>query len=158
MGNKAEDLARLIQEGLASEDEKGVVLRAIHIGLGSSLATQVMALGKLIDKEMTMYQRLQERYEELLEEKMTSIAEPMTLMAAGREADRLYQRIYHSLDLARQIVQGKNLFPQDTISQSDRKVLQVIASIKTEEERKRFFTMLDHYMNIDNVEFEEIQS
>ena len=67
-------------------------------------------------------------------------------------------RIYRSLDLARQIVQGKSLFPQDTYSVNDRKVLMVLSSVKSPEQRKRFYAAIDHYMSLEGfVEYEDAQ-
>lgn len=157
MERSAEELAKLIQEGLATEDDRGLVLRAIQVGLGSTLATQVTALGKLIDREIALFNRFEQRYEELVEEELQK--PDIKLQQIGNEADRLYQRIYKSLDLARQIVQGKCLFPQDTYSANDRKVLLVLSSIKNNEQRKRFYAAIDHFMSLEGfTEYEEVET
>ena len=66
------------------------------------------------------------------------------------ERKDLERRITALLNLERQIVQGKNLFPEDTISEDDRKVLRLLSSIKTPVEREKFMRSLEDYFTEKN--------
>lgn len=66
------------------------------------------------------------------------------------ERDALEKRMHAILNLERQIVQGKNIFPEDSLSEDDRKILRLMASVKTPEERKKFFKAIDNYFQNSN--------
>lgn len=149
---QAENLANLIMSGQASEKDKGLVLRTIQIGMASSMVAQLNSMHAVTAKAMSLYNRLDEEFmrqtEELLE------AGTLTREELRLERNSIESRIMAILNLERQIVQGKNIFPEDSLSEEDRKVLRLMSSIKTPEEKAKFFKALDNFFQEKN-SFEE---
>lgn len=138
---QAESLARLLLSGQASEQDKGIALRTIQIGMASGVVAQVVRLHNRMADAMTLYEELDKAYLDNIQEVIE--AGLMTPDEIKHTQTRLYNRILEVLDLERRLLQGKSLFPADTISDEDRKVLRLLGSLQDGEERRRFFKMID---------------
>lgn len=148
-------LADLILSGRASEQEKGLALRAIQVGMASNMVAQINALHSTAFRALDLYRELDEAYLDTIREQLQ--AGSLTKDEIRLERNALEQRMTTILNLERQIVQGKSLFPMDAISEDDRKVLRLMASVKTPEERKKFFKAIDDYFQSSN-SFDDAQA
>lgn len=146
--HSVEALARLIMSGRASEQEKGLVLRTIQVGMATNMVAGLNELHSNVAKAMNLYQALDSEYNRQLREQLEQGA--LTKEEIRIERDALEKRVHAILNLERQIVQGKNIFPEDSLSEDDRKILRLMASVKTPEERKKFFKAIDEYFQNTN--------
>lgn len=146
--HSVEALARLITSGRASEQEKGLVLRTIQVGMATNMVAGLNELHSNVAQAMNLYQALDSEYNRQLREQLEQGA--LTKEEIRIERDTLEKRVHAILNLERQIVQGKNIFPEDSLSEDDRKILRLMASVKTPEERKKFFKAIDEYFQNTN--------
>lgn len=146
--HSVEALARLIMSGRASEQEKGLVLRTIQVGMATNMVAGLNELHSNVVQAMNLYQALDSEYNRQLREQLEQGA--LTKEEIRIERDALEKRVHAILNLERQIVQGKNIFPEDSLSEDDRKILRLMASVKTPEERKKFFKAIDEYFQNTN--------
>lgn len=144
----ARTLAEMILNGSASEEERGVFLRTVQTAMGAGLMAQVQRLHSIMTCGMDVYQMLDSRYLEKLQEDLDQ--DVLTAEDIAHERNGIERRLFNLMHLERQIMQGKSLFPEDTLSNDDRKVLRVLSTIKTEEDRSRFFDMLDSFLAGNN--------
>lgn len=146
--HSVEALAHLIMSGRASEQEKGLVLRTIQVGMATNMVAGLNELHSNVAQAMNLYQALDLEYNRQLREQLEQGA--LTKEEIRIERDALEKRVHAILNLERQIVQGKNIFPEDSLSEDDRKILRLMASVKTPEERKKFFKAIDEYFQNTN--------
>lgn len=147
----ANQLAQLIVAGQASEADKGLVLRTLQIGMASHFAAQIGKMHAVITSGLGVYAQLEEKYQEQLAEQLEV---GMSLEEIREERNSMEERMLTMLEIERKVVQGKALFPEDTLSDDDRKVLRILSSIKSEDDRSRFFAAIDSFMQNKN-SFEE---
>lgn len=147
----ASQLAQLIVSGQASEADKGLVLRTLQIGMASHFAAQIGQMHSVITSGMQLYKDLEVKYQEQLAEQLEV---GMSLEEIRDERNAMEERILTMLEIERKVIQGKSLFPEDTLSEDDRKVLRILSSIKSEDDRTRFFAAIDAFLQNKN-SFEE---
>lgn len=143
-----EELSALVMSGQSSEQERGMFLRAIQVGMSSNLVSQLNALHGIMSKAMSLYSALDEQFLNMLQEELNEGV--LTKDEIRLERNALENRIKSVLTLERQVLQGKSLFPEDALSEDDKKVLRILGTIKTKEERDRFFKAIDMYFKGDN--------
>lgn len=143
-----EELSALVMSGQSSEQERGMFLRAIQVGMSSNLVSQLNALHGVVSKAMSLYAALDEQFLNMLQEELNEGV--LTKDEIRLERNALENRIKSVLTLERQVLQGKPLFPEDSLSEDDKKVLRILGTIKTKEERDRFFKAIDMYFKGDN--------
>lgn len=143
-----EELSALVLSGQSSEQERGMFLRAIQVGMSSNLVSQLNALHSVMAKATEIYSTLDEQYLNILQEEIKENV--LTKEEIRIERNALENRIMSILTLERQVLQGKSLFPEDTLSEDDKKVLRILGTIKTKEEREKFFKAIDAYFKGDN--------
>lgn len=143
-----EELSALVLSGQSSEQERGMFLRAIQVGMSSNLVSQLNALHSVMAKATEIYSTLDEQYLNILQEEIKENV--LTKEEIRIERNALENRIMAILTLERQVLQGKSLFPEDTLSEDDKKVLRILGTIKTKEEREKFFKAIDAYFKGDN--------
>lgn len=144
----ARQLAELILNGSASEQERGVFLQTIQTAMGAGLLSQMQRMHSIMMQGMDMYKKLDSEYLKHLDEDLASGALAPDEIALER--DGLEKRMLTLLELERKVMQGKSLFPEDTLSSDDRKVLRILNTIKTPEDRDRFFNLLDSFLTGNN--------
>lgn len=143
-----EELSALVLSGQSSEQERGMFLRAVQVGMSSNLVSQLNALHSVMAKATEIYSTLDEQYLNILQEEIKENV--LTKEEIRIERNALENRIISTLTLERQVLQGKSLFPEDTLSEDDKKVLRILGTIKTKEEREKFFKAIDAYFKGDN--------
>lgn len=143
-----EELSALVLSGQSSEQERGMFLRAVQVGMSSNLVSQLNALHSVMAKATEIYSTLDEQYLNILQEEIKENV--LTKEEIRIERNALENRIMAILTLERQVLQGKSLFPEDTLSEDDKKVLRILGTIKTKEEREKFFKAIDAYFKGDN--------
>lgn len=143
-----EELSALVLSGQSLEQERGMFLRAVQVGMSSNLVSQLNTLHSVMAKAIEIYSTLDEQYLNILQEEIKENV--LTKEEIRIERNALENRIMAILTLERQVLQGKSLFPEDTLSEDDKKVLRILGTIKTKEEREKFFKAIDAYFKGDN--------
>ena len=144
----ADNLVSLILSGQASEQEKGMLLRSIQVAMSANLVGQLNQMHSIVAKAMDLYKDLDSAYLDKVRELLESDALVKDEIRAER--DSLEKRMMAVLNMERQIIQGKSLFPQDSLSEDEQKVLRLLASVKTPDEKKKFFKAIDKFFQDSN--------
>ena len=144
----ADHLAALILSGQASEQEKGMLLRNIQVAMSANLVGQLNQMHSIVAQAMELYKDLDSAYLTKVRELLESDALVKDEIRAER--DSLEKRMMAVLNMERQIIQGKNLFPQDSLSEDEQKVLRLLASVKTPDEKQKFFKAIDKFFQDSN--------
>lgn len=144
----ADNLVALILSGQASEQEKGMLLRNIQVAMSANLVGQLNQMHSVVAQAMELYKDLDSAYLTKVRELLESDALVKDEIRAER--DSLEKRMMSVLNMERQIIQGKNLFPQDSLSEDEQKVLRLLASVKTPDEKQKFFKAIDKFFQDSN--------
>lgn len=144
----ADNLVALILSGQASEQEKGMLLRNIQVAMSANLVGQLNQMHSVVAQAMELYKDLDSAYLTKVRELLESDALVKDEIRAER--DSLEKRMMAVLNMERQIIQGKNLFPQDSLSEDEQKVLRLLASVKTPDEKQKFFKAIDKFFQDSN--------
>lgn len=144
----ADRLVALILSGQASEQEKGMLLRNIQVAMSANLVGQLSQMHSVVTQAMELYKDLDSAYLTQVRELLESGALVKDEIRAER--DSLEKRMMSVLNMERQIIQGKNLFPQDSLSEDEQKVLRLLASVKTPDEKQKFFKAIDKFFQDSN--------
>lgn len=144
----ADHLVALILSGQASEQEKGMLLRNIQVAMSANLVGQLNQMHSVVAQAMELYKDLDSAYLTKVRELLESDALVKDEIRAER--DSLEKRMMAVLNMERQIIQGKNLFPQDSLSEDEQKVLRLLASVKTPDEKQKFFKAIDKFFQDSN--------
>lgn len=144
----ADNLVSLILSGQASEQEKGMLLRNIQVAMSANLVGHLNQMHSVVSKAMELYKDLDSAYLDKVRELLESDALVKDEIRAER--DSLEKRMMAVLNMERQIIQGKSLFPQDSLSEDEQKVLRLLASVKTPDEKTKFFKAIDKFFQDSN--------
>ena len=132
-------LQSLVQIGFKSEAEQGVALRAVQMGLATEMCQSVHAVHSQVSRASRILQRANDRYVELLEAEIETMPSDML----GDVIAGLEGRMLRSAEAMRKIVQGRSIFPEDTLSDTDRQVLRLLGSLRTTEEKEEFIRVIE---------------
>lgn len=133
-------LSRLVQLGLESENEMGMVLRAVKLGVSSSLCSIVSEMHSMSTSSMNIMRQLKDRYDMLLEEELPM----MSREECFEEFDKLSGQVMEIAKLEQRIAQGsQDLYPEDTFSAEDRKLLRLFSSLGSSEDKAEVMRILE---------------
>lgn len=133
-------LSRLVQLGLESENKMGMVLRAVKLGVSSSLCSVVSEMHSMTTASLSLMHTLRDRYAALLAEELPT----MNREECYQEYSRLSDDLMELAKLEQRIAQGsQDLYPEDTFSAEDRKVLRLFSSLGSPEDKARVLKVLE---------------
>lgn len=133
-------LSRLVQLGLESENEMGMVLRAVKLGVSSSLCSIVSEMHSMSTSSMSIMRQLKDRYDTLLAEELPM----MSREECFEEFDKLSGQVMEIAKLEQRIAQGsQDLYPEDTFSAEDRKLLRLFSSLGSSEDKAEVMRILE---------------
>ena len=96
-----------------------------------------------------MAHSIRDRYFEVSEEDLSSRTDTKELLDEYREILGAQLSIIES---QRKIVQGKSLFPEETLSDDEKMVVRLFKSFSTEQEKKKFMNLVKETMKEDTVQ------
>lgn len=134
--SEIEDLVAL---GQKSENEMGLVLRSVQIGLATSFCSTLSAQHAQMQESLGVLAKMNEKINADLAETLPSM--DVTDVLELRET--MEKSIYRQMEMERKIVQGRGLFPDDSLSDEDRKVLRLMATLQSPEDKARFMRMVE---------------
>lgn len=125
--NKAyyDKLVESVMTGVATEQEQGILLRGLQVGISANLCDNLSVLGRNVKDLSNLAIRLQQKYMQ----KVTENEDDMDLTQLRTEFMALTDMTIKALELQRRVLQGKSLFPDDTMSDADRKLLYILNSL-----------------------------
>ena len=131
--NISNNLSVLVDIGMRTEQEQSAALRAIQLGVASSACTNIATMHSVSERALAMANRLHEEYLAKLEEELPT----MTRTDLSRERDSLMAIAKEVTTLEVKMIQGKPLFPEDSISAEDRRALRLLSNLKDPEQKRR---------------------
>lgn len=139
-------MANAIVNGTATEQEQGIALRALQTNLAAQMVSGLNGICKSLSNLDNLlnhaYMKLHDRYEvDLANMDSTHLLNII---------DSIQSKQLQVLDLYRKVVQGKNLFPEETISEEERKVLRLINSFTNDKDKKKFLALVDNMLKSSN--------
>lgn len=141
--SEIEDLVAL---GQKSENEMGLVLRSVQIGLATSFCSTLSAQHAQMQESLGVLAKMNEKINADLAETLPSM--DVTDVLELRET--MEKSIYRQMEMERKIIQGRGLFPDDSLSDEDRKVLRLMATLQSPEDKARFMRMIEREFGPEN--------
>lgn len=155
VGGITTDLSTLVDLGMRTEAEQSMALRTIRLGIASSACRSIQQLHMAAEQGMTLLGKLTARHAELLEEQYDT----MTLSSLESEIEWQMKRALEVANLEVKMAQGKDLFPEDTMSAEDRRLLRMFSQLSTPEDKDRFLKALESAFDVgDSFDASESES
>jgi hypothetical protein len=147
-------LTKVVSEGIASESDTGIALRAIQTTLGVGLVSTLNETSNGFQRLNNLLTRCIDKYvttaEALLDTDSIDQEQLFEIITAIQKNQIAYMELY------RKIVQSPNkIFSDDLLSAEERKLLTLLKSFKTPEEKVLFLKAVESALsNNQNNEFE----
>lgn len=149
-----ESVVHQIQEGIASEESRGMILRTVTTALSVQLVSSMDRLQKQMNRLSDMNDRIITRFEETVTPLLENDVVPHDKLFEYISVIQKNQAAF--VDLYRKIIQSPNtLFPDNTMSEEERKVMQLFKSFNTPAQRKKFLELCEKAMAPDVESFDE---
>lgn len=147
MDNKIDKLIEALQQGYATEQDKGAALKNISTFMSMSMISS-------LSKVSTNFEKLSNVLDAYITRFTTDYS--TNLQANNVTTDDLFEKInsiqtrqIQLLDLYRKIIQSPQpLFPENTISEDEKNVLKLFKSFKTPEQKLKFLELCERELNL----------
>lgn len=150
--NKSAELARQIELGQASIEEKGVALKALQASMAVSLYGGLNRALESTMKSTACLDELVNKFKDKLEYEIEGMS-PKDILEM---IDRVQSSQLRILDLQRKIVQGKELIPQPSLSEEESHVIKLMNSFTSVESKKKFLSVVKDFLDKEeNNSFDE---
>lgn len=137
------ELAKSLMLGTASEQEVGIALRSLQTRLSCGLIESLESLNKSFVELDNLLQRATVKYTEVLTQTIDS--DTVSEERLAEIVDKLQKNQLSFLELQRKIVQSPTkLFPDDLISGDERKLLTMLKSFSTQDEKTKFLSAVEN--------------
>lgn len=141
-------LATTIAEGLAKEEDRGIALRTIQTALGVGLVSTVQDVADKQNKLNELLGRCIDKFTSQVDEML--VADTIDHEALFEMITTLQKNQVAIAELQRKIVQSPNkIFTDDLLSPDEQKLLRLLKSFKTSEDKKRFLKAVETAMKPD---------
>ena len=143
--NNIETLAKRVSEGIATEQEIGVVLKQLQISLATSMLQELQEYNKSLDALKEIRMRLIDRLE-------TIIITDIDLMDVDTVTNLLKETSdmqMDNLDFQRKLIQGKSIFDFNTLSDEEKQVVQLMNSFSSLEEKQKFLQLVQEQLGVE---------
>lgn len=145
MKSDVEQLAQSIIDGTATEEQQGTAVKVMQTSMSANLLIGMKSLANNIARFNDLYERLFQRFSETLESQI-DILPPETLY---KYLSDLQSKQLLILDLYRKTVQGKDLFSSEILSEDEKKVIKLLKSFNTPEEKTKFLELVESTLHSD---------
>lgn len=145
MSQTTNEIAELISAGIATEEQQGVALKALKVGMAYTLTT---GMGTIL-KDLNALSELSNRAINKINERLNLEIESDSISRKElmQFVDTIQQRQIQIMDLHRKIIQGKTLFEEDILSEEEKMVVRLFKSFKTSEEKRKFLELCEKQLN-----------
>lgn len=143
--NNIETLAKRVSEGIATEQEIGVVLKQLQISLATSMLQELQEYNKSLDALKDIRMRLIDRLETII---ITDIdlMDVDTVTNLLKETSKIQME---NLDFQRRLIQGKSIFDFNTLSDEEKQVVQLMNSFASLEEKQQFLQLVQEKLGVE---------
>ena len=143
--NNIETLAKRVSEGIATEQEIGVVLKQLQISLATSMLQELQEYNKSLDALKEIRMRLVDRLETII---ITDIdlMDVDTVTNLLKETSKIQM---DNLDFQRRLIQGKSIFDFNTLSDEEKQVVQLMNSFSSLEEKQKFLKLVQEKLGVE---------
>lgn len=144
------DLKSLIAVGTKTEEQQGLALRAVQMGMAANFCSEVSSLHRGLSRAQSVLSKLRDKYFSDVEEVMDTLSpsEVASYMST------IQSQVMSVLELERKVIQGRELFPTDSLSDMDRKILRLVSSLRAPEDRAKFMKLIEDNFG-DPTKFED---
>lgn len=123
--------------GVASEKDTSMVMKTLQMSMTLKLANGLSDILNKLDSQSALVDRAMDKYAEMLEQKIdTDTVEMEELMDF---VNNNQQKSIQIMEIYRRCLQNGNLFDSETQSAEERLVLNMLRSLKTPEDKKKFY-------------------
>lgn len=136
-----ESLSALVQLGTRTEAEQSMALRAIQLGVASAACENISRMHSMGKRALSVAEKLNEAYLLKVEEELAT--DIMTKQELRAEMNHISGMAMEVTKLETKLIQGKPLFPEDTMSSEDRMILRMFNNITTPDQKQKFITLLE---------------
>lgn len=136
-----ESLSALVQLGTRTEAEQSMALRAIQLGVASAACENISRMHSMGKRALSVAEMLNETYLRKVEEELAT--DTMTKQELRTEMSHISGMAMEVTKLETKLIQGKPLFPEDTMSSEDRMILRMFNNITTPDQKQKFITLLE---------------
>lgn len=136
-----ESLSALVQLGTRTEAEQSMALRAIQLGVASAACENISRMHSMGKRALSVAELLNEAYLRKVEEELST--DTMTKQELRAEMNHISGMAMEVTKLETKLIQGKPLFPEDTMSSEDRMILRMFNNISTPDQKQKFITLLE---------------
>lgn len=157
MADKSTDiLAKKIQEGMATKEERGIALKNVNTQMAvelvesiDSIKTQNGKLTKLRDLATT---KLLKKGEQAINNDELELPDLLNMVSVLTDVE------LKVADMYRKILQGNRLlFDEDSLSEEQKVVVRLLNSFETIEQKKDFLNMASKFMQSKGTELQEAE-
>ena len=146
-------LADKIAQGIATREERGITLKTLDTQLAVDLVTGLEDVRLYVDKLKTLKSKMRDKF-------IAKVEEDMELDNIDAETLFKYLNTLTNSELAlidtyRKLIQGGQLFNEDSMSENERTILRILRSLSTNEQRKNFFDACAQYMVQNNIDYQD---
>ena len=145
------DLKSLIAVGTKTEEQQGLALRAVQMGMAANFCSEISSLHRGLSRAQSVLSKLRDKYFSDVEEVMDTLSpsEVASYMST------IQNQVMGVLELERKVIQGRELFPTDSLSDMDRKILRLVSSLRAPEDRAKFMKLIEDNFG-DPTKFEDM--
>lgn len=139
-------LSRKLQQGLATKEERGVVLKTINTQLAVDLVSSMDGVRDSIERLKKLKNKVTNKFIEKAE--LALECDDMSIDDLQTMLNNIMDNEMKVVDLYRKVLQGNRmLFEEDSLSEEDKIILRVLRSFATNDEKKDFIGFVSDYMN-----------
>lgn len=140
---EAGELAKLLLDGTATEEQIGVACKNLQLGIAVPL---IVRTRKFIDNDFNRYVKISDKLFETLEQNLEAGLADMESPEILNFIQTISKNQVAMLDLQRKIaLQVKDMMPGQVLSTEEKSLLQLLKSFKSQEEKEEFIALVNQY-------------
>ena len=151
--DKSAILAKKIAEGTASREERGITLKTLNTQLAIDLVGGLEDVKVYVESLKELKSKMREKFIKRVEEALE--LDEMDTDTMFKYMNGLFNNEIALTESYRKLLQGGQLFSEDSLSEEDRIILRILRSFSTTDEKKDFFQLVAKYMAQKNISLED---
>jgi len=132
--NQVTNMVVKVLEGQSTTEQVGIFNRLLNTALAQDLVQGQQAL----IRTLSGFEEVSQKLQNAIDQKLQVEVETMELKELFEYYEKIQSYALRVLDLQRKIVQGKDLFPSDILSEEEKAFLSILKSFRTDAEKTDF--------------------
>lgn len=142
-------LARKIAEGTANREERGITLKTINTQLAIEMVTGLEDVRDYVDGLKDLRSKFTQKFVEKANEALE--LDELDLDDVFKYMNSIADNEVKVVEAYRKLLQGGQLFSEDSMSEQDRIIVRLLQSFKDNNQKKEFYEMVAKYMAAKNI-------